>query len=343
MAKYLKVAPGWAGRTLFEAVRQAFPEIGPREVFRKARKGEIRRNGTLCHPLDHLDPGDVLAVTLFREAPPPPAAPLRRDVPVETPAGGFFLVWEDDHLLAVSKPPGCASHPALKHGGDTLIERVRAYLGTRPADPFQPALANRLDLQTSGLVLVAKTRGAQRRLGRHLQQGGVRKLYLALVAGWPEPAAGDIRAPLLRRTDSRERRRLPPGDPRLRGRVQEARTRYRTLERLAQPLETALLELDLLTGRTHQIRRHLAGVGHPVAGDDRYGDPAFNADYRHVCGVGRMFLHAHRVALAHPATGRPLELTAPLPADLLRGVRALGSGLPGLGLGEPLDPGAEPV
>ncbi len=324
VTRHLRVGPEWAGWTVFDAVRTAFPEVGPRDVFRKARKGEVRRNRAACLPTDRLREGDLVSVVLLRPARPARVEPTRENEPVVTPAGPFLVVREDPYLLAVSKPPGCASHPALGHAGDTLIERVRAYLGVRPDDPFQPALANRLDVETSGIVLVAKTRGAQRRLGRNLQRGRVHKAYLALVCGWPEPGAGEIRIPLVRRPDSRDRERLPPDHPRLRGVTQRALTRYRTLARLEHPFRAALLEVELVTGRTHQIRRHLTAVGHPLAGDRRYGDPGFNRDMARVCGLGRMFLHAHRVRMEHPFSGEPLDLEAPLPEDLEGCLRALG-------------------
>ncbi len=327
IVRHLRVGSAWAGKTVYDAVRTAFPDLDPREVFRKARSGEIRRNARRCGALDRLAGGDTVAVELVRPARPRTPSPDREHEEVGTPAGPFRVVREDPHLLVVSKPPGCASHPALGHAGDTLIERVRAYLGVVPADPFQPALANRLDLETSGIVLVAKTRPAQRRLGRNLQRGRVEKAYLTLVAGWPEPAEGEIRIPLPRHPDSRDRGRHPAGHPRSRPVLQDALTRYRTLARYPQPLRAALLEVDLVTGRTHQIRRHLALAEHPLALDRRYGDPEFNEHLRAVTGLGRMFLHAHRVRLRHPAGGGPLDLTDPLPEDLVACLAAFG-GLP---------------
>jgi 23S rRNA pseudouridine955/2504/2580 synthase len=135
-----------------------------------------------------------------------------------------------------------------------------------------------------------------------------------------------IRIPLVRRPDSRDRARLPPHHPKLRGTLQEAVTRYQTDLRFEQPLRSSLLAVELVTGRTHQIRRHFAHVGHPLAGDERYGDPDFNEDLRSVTGLQRMFLHAHRVVIAHPATGESLDLRAPLPGDLAACLTALGGG-----------------
>ncbi|MDW7712354.1 MAG: RluA family pseudouridine synthase [Deferrisomatales bacterium] len=322
--KHLPIGRSWAGLTVFAAVRRAFPEVPPRDVFRKARRGELLRDGRTCDPLSALSEGEVVTVVLRRPRRHPRARPTLRDVPVETPAGPFWVVWEDPDLLAAGKPPECASHPGLKRSGDTLLDRIRAHWGVRRSDPFQPALANRLDIGTSGVVLAARTRTAQRRLGRLFQKGRVEKHYLALVAGWPEPGDGEIRRPLPRPVDSRDRKRLPPDHPRCREVLQGAVTRYRTLGRTETPCAAALLEVQLVTGRTHQIRRHLAGEGHPVAGDPRYGDPAFNEALA-ASGVGRMFLHAWKVCLPHPVTGERLELTAPVPEDMEQALRRLGA------------------
>lgn len=322
--RHVRIGAVWAGLTAFAAVRRAFPEVAPRDVFRKARGGELLRNDRPCDPLASLTEGDVVTVVLRRPRRHPKVEPFCRDAPVDTPAGPFWVVWEDGDLLAAGKPAECASHPGLKRSGDTLLERIRAHWSVSAADAFQPALANRLDIGTSGVVLAARTRPAQRRLGRLFQKGQVEKLYLTLVRGWPDPGVGEIRLPLLRYVDSRDRCRLPPDHPRRREVLQEAVTRYRTLERVREPLPAALLEVRLVTGRTHQIRRHFAGAGHGVAGDPRYGDPAFNETLRGAAGLPRMFLHAWRVRLPHPVTGEPLELTAPVPEDLGRCLASLG-------------------
>lgn len=316
--RHLKIGAPWAGLSVLEAVRRAFPEVSPREVFKKARAGELLRNGKRCAPTERLAEGDVVTVTLLLPPPLSEKPVLRANEWVRTPAGPLWIVREDEDLLAVSKASGCASHPALGRSGDTLIDRVRRYLGVPPEGDFRPALANRLDIETSGLVLVGKTRNAQRKLGLFFQRGLVEKRYLALVVGTP-PASGEITLPLERHPDSRDLKR-----PRTGPRVQEAHTRYALRYQAEQPLRAALLEVELLTGRTHQIRRHLAAEGHPVALDRRYGDPEFNRAVREACGLDRMFLHAHRVRLRHPATGAALDIAAPPPEELAACVRALG-------------------
>jgi len=322
--KHLRIDEAWHGLIAFEAVRQAFPEVSPREVFRKARLGELLRNDRPCSPLEALHSGDRLTVVLHRPPKPLALAPLREGEGVETAAGPFWVVWEDSDLLVAGKPAGCASHPALGTKGDTLLERIRSHLGARREDSFQPALANRLDIQTSGIVLVGKNRAARQRLGRNLQKGNVQKFYVTVAGGAIQATRGEIRRPLVRRPDSRDLARFPQGHPRTVPVLQEAATRYRVLERLPQPLRATLLEIELLTGRTHQIRRHLAFLGHPVAGDRRYGNPELNADLASVGGLDRMFLHAHRATLPHPTTGQRVEFCAPLPEDLASCLRCLG-------------------
>jgi RluA family pseudouridine synthase len=324
VVRNVKVREGWAGLTVLDLVRRAFSEVSAREVFRKARAGEIRKNGERCDPLARLGCEDVVSVALQRQVQPARSIPSREHECAETSAGPLDIVREDEDLLAVCKPSGCASHPALGHSRDTLIERVHAYLGVSPGSSFRPGLANRLDLETSGIVLVVKTEPARRRLGRHSQRGLVRKHYITLVVGWPDPAEGEIHTPLARHADSRDRLRLSPCHPRLRGVLQEATTRFRTLEQVRQPLLSALLAVEILTGRTHQIRRHFTQLGHPLAGDARYGNAGFNADMRAVGELSRLFLHAHRVLVEHPRTGELLELVSPLPADLIRCLRAFG-------------------
>lgn len=326
--KHLRIEPAWAGLTVLEAVRRAFPEVSARDVFRKARHREVLVDEGPCRPLDRLGDGSLLTVVLFRPARPTEATVLRSDAAVETPAGPIWIVREDADLLVVGKPSGCASHPAHRHRGDTLIDRVRAYLGVTPDDPFQPALANRLDIDTSGIVLIGKTQRAQSRLGRNLQKGLLEKFYLTLVGGWPEPE-GEIRLALERHPDSRDlakHRMTGAALPAVK--IQEAATRYRVLQRLGPPLACALLEVELLTGRTHQIRRHLTHLGHPLAADRRYGDPDFNAEIAEVAELRRLFLHAERVRLPHPVTGEALDLRAPLPEDLRLALRALGGSPP---------------
>ncbi len=215
------------------------------------------------------------------------------------------VVYEDDDLLIVDKPAGLVVHPAAGHPSGTLVNallaRGTAYGGI--AGVRRPGIVHRLDRDTSGLLMVAKTDLAQQSLMAQLKARRVRKTYLALVRGAVSAAVGRIEAPLGR--DPRNRLRmavLPDGRP--------AVTGYRVRERLGG---WTLLELDLVTGRTHQIRVHLAAIGHPVAGDPVYGT---GLSRRGPEGLDRLFLHAWRLELVSPSDGHLVRAEAPLAADL---------------------------
>lgn len=325
MRKNLVIGPSWAGLTVQEAVRRALPEVGVREAFKKCRTGEITLDGKSCKPLDRVEKGALLVVSFTRERKLQDKEVLIENLRVETASGPLTIVREDEDLLIVSKDAGCASHPALRRSLDTLVERVWRYLGVNPDDPFKPALANRLDIDTSGLVLIGKNQRARASLGHDLQKRRIEKRYLALVAG-ATPPEGDITIPLEKKPDSRDLATYPIGHERLSPRIQEAHTRYTLLATAQNPLLASLVEVELLTGRTHQIRRHFALSGHPVALDRAWGNPHFNADAKEALSLRRMFLHAHLVRLPHPITRTIIEVVSPLPTELVATLTELGLG-----------------
>ena len=208
------------------------------------------------------------------------------------------VVWEDEHLLVVDKPAGVVVHPAAGHRGGTLVQALagRAAGG----DPARPGIVHRLDRDTSGLLLVAKSDAMLRALQARLGARAIEREYLALVEGRPPARSGTIDAPLGRDRRMRTRRSSDTDDPR------PAITHFEIAEAL--PAMT-LLRVRLETGRTHQIRAHLLAIGHPIVGDPEYGRAG-------LLGLERQFLHAARLAFDHPLTGRRLELTSPLPRDL---------------------------
>jgi 23S rRNA pseudouridine955/2504/2580 synthase len=270
-------------------------------VYRVLRSGEVRVNSGRVQPDYRLRAGDRVRVPPIRTAPtpvrPPPARPLKLPV-----------VYEDAALLILDKPSGVAVH-----GGSGVsfgvIESLRA---ERPQAKLLE-LAHRLDRDTSGLLIVAKKRSALIELHRMLREGEIGKTYVAVVAGrWPG-GAREIRAPLRKHV-------TPAGERRVRVQPDglEAVTQAR---RLAQSERLSLLEVRLLTGRTHQIRVHLAHAGHPIAGDDKYGDFALNRELARQ-GAKRLMLHAQRLSFAHPSTGERLRFSTPLPADMRRFVAA---------------------
>jgi len=245
----------------------------------------------------------------------PAGSEVRLDVPEPraldlAPAPDIHLqiVYEDDDLLIVDKPAGLVVHPSPgHHDGDTLVNALLARAGGAEyggiAGVARPGIVHRLDRDTSGLLMVAKHDAAQRSLMAQLKARRIRKAYQALVAGSVAAAVGRIEAPIGR--DPKHRTRMavvPDGRPSITG--------YRVRERFNG---WTLLELDLVTGRTHQIRVHLDAIGHPIAGDPLYGT---GTSRRGPDGLERLFLHAWRLELAAPADGHLIRATAPLPAEL---------------------------
>jgi len=224
------------------------------------------------------------------------------------------VVFEDSALIAVNKPAGLAVHggSGIAHG---LIESLRA---SRPEDCFLE-LVHRLDRDTSGLLLIAKTRPALTALHAALREGEVDKRYLVLVRGRWRDEKRVVRLALHKFATREGERRVRVDDEV--GRKAITTFRRRRLFRAHQP-PMALLEAELGTGRTHQIRVHLAHLGFPLAGDDKYGDFAWNKALAKE-GLARMFLHAWKLAFRHPLSGSPVALEAPLPEDLARYLESL--------------------
>jgi 23S rRNA pseudouridine1911/1915/1917 synthase len=222
-----------------------------------------------------------------------------------TIAGGssFEVVYTDEHLLVVDKPAGLVVHPARGHREGTLSQLLAGVAAG--GEPERAGIVHRLDRDTSGLLVVARSEEAHRLLQRALVARRIAREYLALVEGRPPARSGTIEAPIGRDPRVRTRKAVGGDFPR------EARTHF-TLER-ALP-EYSLLRVRLDTGRTHQIRVHLQAIGHPVAGDPEYGTPG-------LLGLERQFLHADRLAFEHPFTGESLELRSPLPGDLAAALR----------------------
>jgi 23S rRNA pseudouridine1911/1915/1917 synthase len=227
----------------------------------------------------------------------------------EGPAGGaeaseLRIVHLDDDLAVVDKPAGLVVHPAPSHTGPTLVSELGDLLGG--GDPERPGIVHRLDKETSGLMVVARGPEALAALQAAVREREVERRYLALAGGRLASRTGTIDAPIGRATRRRTRMAVAGAASR------EARTHFEVLDLL--PRET-YLEARLETGRTHQIRAHFAAIGHPLVGDSTYGG-------RDPYGLGRQFLHAHRLAFRHPRTGAPLDFRSPLPADLAAALEA---------------------
>jgi 23S rRNA pseudouridine1911/1915/1917 synthase len=215
------------------------------------------------------------------------------------------IVYADEALAVVEKPAGLVTHPAPSHEGPTLVSELGELLGGGE-DPERPGIVHRLDKGTSGLLVVARSDQAHAALQEAVREREVERIYLALAGGRLASRTGTIDAPIGRA--SRQRHRMAVSGAASR----QARTHFEVLELL--PRES-YLEARLETGRTHQIRAHFAAIGHPLTGDATYGGKV-----RY--GLERQFLHAHRLAFAHPETGKRLSFTSPLPADLAAALAA---------------------
>lgn len=232
--------------------------------------------------------GQQIVVTL-----PPDSAPVAITQVAAIPA-----VYEDDAVLVVDKPAGLVVHPAPGVRGTTLVEQLAGKTAGGPSE--RPGVVHRLDRDTSGLLVLARSDRALRTLQKALRERQVRREYLALVAGTPPSRTGTIDAPIGRDARDRTRMAVDGEAPR------EAVTHFTVLEHLPH---ATLLSVVLDTGRTHQIRVHLEAIGHPVLGDPTYGEGE-------VLGLTRQWLHATRLGFPHPITGEPIDLHSPPPPEL---------------------------
>jgi 23S rRNA pseudouridine1911/1915/1917 synthase len=230
------------------------------------------------------------------------APPERRESQLEPEEVPLRVAWEDEHLLVVDKPAGVVVHPSAGHRGGTLVHGLLAHAIAGGEEPERPGIVHRLDRDTSGLLVVARSDDVHRQLQEAIRNRAVTREYLALVRGRPTSRRGRIEAAIGRDRRDATRISLDTDTPR------EAVTDYELVELLR---EHALLRVRLETGRTHQIRVHLAAIDLPVSGDPTYGVAAD-------LGLGRQFLHAARPAFDHPVTGERVEVESPLPVELER-------------------------
>jgi 23S rRNA pseudouridine1911/1915/1917 synthase len=287
----LRVPEEAAGERL-DRFLAGLPEIGSRAVAeRLLRDGGVRVNGDSPRAKSaRLAGGEELEF----EAPGPVMSTL---VPEEM---DLTVPYEDEHLLVVDKPAGLVVHPAPGHAQGTLVHGLLAYDVEGGDEPERPGIVHRLDRDTSGLMVVARSPETHRRLQELVQEREVTREYLALVVGRPRSQRGTIEAPIGRDRRDAMRHSLDTDTPR------EAVTHFEVEELLPRH---ALLRVRLETGRTHQIRVHLAAVDLPVAGDPVYGRAG-------ELGLERQFLHAARLAFPHPVTGAAVEVSSPLPPEL---------------------------
>jgi 23S rRNA pseudouridine1911/1915/1917 synthase len=285
----LRVADEAAGSRL-DRYLAGLPEVGSRAIAeRLLADGAVLVDGRQRAKSHRLAGGEDLELDL-----PAPAPTLLVPEQID-----LSVAYEDQHLLVVDKPAGVVVHPAAGHRTGTLVHGLLA-AGAEGGDEERPGVVHRLDRDTSGLLVVARSEEAHRRLQRLVRVRAVEREYLALVVGRPLSRRGTIDAPIGRDRHDRLRQSLDTNTPR------GAVTHFEVEELLPRH---ALLRVRLETGRTHQIRVHLAAIDLPVAGDPMYGRPG-------ELGLERQFLHAARLAFAHPFTGERVEVSSQLPADL---------------------------
>ena len=264
-------------------------------VYRILRSGEVRVNGGRIGPTYRLNEGDEVRVPPLRMA----SAEDRRPVPAGKP---LPVVFEDDHLLVVDKPSGKAVH-----GGSGVSFGVIEQLRSQRPEARMLELAHRIDRETSGLLIVAKKRSTLKALHDMMRAGAIEKHYLTLVAGHWHNRLQHVKLPLHKFLTTDGERRVRVSD--------EGKPSHSIVRLVSHHGDFSLLDVELKTGRTHQIRVHLAHLGFPLCGDDKYGDFAFNKVLESR-GLGRMFLHASRLSFEHPATGHRMSLEAALPEEL---------------------------
>jgi 23S rRNA pseudouridine955/2504/2580 synthase len=305
----LTVSPDAAGQRLDKLIRKALRDVPLSHVYKMFRTRKVRVNGARGRPEQIVAEGDAVVIRGDEER--LLARPEASARGAGKPAVTFRVLHEDADVLAVDKPAGLAAHPGTGIEGATLVEMARGYLGVPddlPPTEFRASPAHRLDRDTSGVVVVAKTRKAMVRLGETFESGeGVRKSYLALAKGKMPREAGTVDLALSEHEQTARSKAVRGVN------FQQAVTRWKVVSSMK---DASLLAVTIETGRTHQIRRHLEAIGHPVAGDRRYGDFAWNRSARQRWGLRRMFLHAWTLELPHPVTGVPLRLEAPLPEEL---------------------------
>ena len=309
-ATFVTITEEEAGQRIDNYLLRVCKGVPKSHIYRILRSGEVRVNKGRIDQLYRLAAGDLVRIPPIRIAEKTSNAPV--------PGAEFKIVFEDNHLLVIDKPAGVAVHggSGVSYG---VIEQLRA---ARPDAKFLE-LVHRLDRETSGLLLLAKKRSALTNLHEQMRDGHTDKRYLAAVAGDWVNKRQHVKLPLHKFS-------TPDGERRVV--VQAGGMESHTIFNLLRKWQHfALLEAELKTGRTHQIRVHLASSGFPILGDEKYGDFALNKQLQKADekrgALRRMFLHAYKITFTHPETGKPMTLQAPLPAECDRFLLSLGQAM----------------
>jgi len=297
-ARQVSVSADEAGQRIDNFLARHLKGVPKSHIYRILRRGEVRVNSGRIPARYKVCAGDTVRIPPVRVAEQAQHGAAGRPVPRLAP----YILFENERCLVINKPAGMAVH-----GGSGLSFGVIEALRAERPDAHFLELAHRLDRETSGCLLLARRRSFLRAFHEQQRNGTVHKVYLALVAGRWEGETRTVDAPL-RKNQMRGGERVVRIDT-------EGKEAVSVFRPLARYPEATLVEVELLTGRTHQIRVHAAHIGHPLAGDVKYGDRAFNQQMREH-GLRRMFLHAQRLAFSDPANDKEISITAPLDADL---------------------------
>jgi 23S rRNA pseudouridine1911/1915/1917 synthase len=332
-----------AGQRLDQFLTAQLPDISRARVQQLLREGKALVNGMMAKPSLKLKGGEEVAI--LGDPQPAPLRAIAEDIPLD-------IVYEDDDLAVVNKPAGMMVHAGAGANDDernrgTLVNALLHHFGdlSGVGGELRPGIVHRLDKETSGLIVVAKNDIAHRKLANQFSGRQVKKLYVALVRGWPAKDTGTINSEISRDAVRRIRMTTRASGGRAAG------THYQVQERITSPFgKFALLDVRIETGRTHQIRVHMASIGHPVVGDALYGAPkelrvnsarakasakkvsqARSSESRTrgtqqedgILSLNRNFLHASAIEFTHPRTGEPLAFTTPLPEELGRFLQEL--------------------
>ena len=338
---YVTVTEDQAGQRVDRWLRRLFPGLNQGLIERMCRRGELRVDGNRVKPSERIEPGQTVRVPPVRNpdrASEVPGIPGQRKERKLTKADAriarSLVIYRDDHLIAVNKPPGLPSQ-----GGSGLSHHLdRLSAAMVPGNEDRPRLVHRLDSETSGVMLLSRSRLGAARLSEQFRTGRVRKIYWAIVTGLPRPEQGTIRFGLVKMkskvgegTESWQMRCVLPDDVKSTPGARRATSQYHAVDSVGE--ELSWLALRPITGRTHQLRAHLAEIGHPILGDRKYGRNGAGGNDRIEAAVSSksvnspgkgLHLHARSISFEHPRTGQSMQLVAQLPESLKKSWEWLG-------------------
>jgi len=277
------------------------------QLFKLLRVGKIKVNSKKVKPAYDLKLGDEVKIYLSDEDYHEMTSEERKKFRLTKI--NFKVLYEDKAVLVLDKPAGISMHGASGIKSHTLIDEVLHYLKFKSGLTFRPSFVNRLDKDTSGIVIVGKTFEALRKLNEIMARGEIEKGYMALVKGKIKSGTVSKKVLKAKMKDQIKVKLSEEG--------KEAITKYKVVKTIKG---NSLIEVEILTGRTHQIRAHMAYLKHPVIGDITYGDEKLNREYRKL-GLKRQFLHAYLIKFKHPITGKKLNITSKLPEDLMKSIK----------------------